>query len=74
MNIAEAKMCWCPFARVPTETFKGSEANGEITTNRDFHGDPDKGACCIAELCMAWRWLDRVNREGYCGLAGKPTD
>jgi hypothetical protein len=30
---------------------------------------------CVASDCMAWRWDDPtnlgVNRNGYCGLAGK---
>lgn len=27
---------------------------------------------CIAEKCMAWRWVDEVKKDsGYCGMVGK---
>ena len=30
------------------------------------------GCICIANECMAWRWVDpAIKSEGYCGLAGK---
>ncbi len=27
---------------------------------------------CIGSACMAWRWGDYEQTEGYCGLAGRP--
>lgn len=75
MNIAEAKMCWCPFARAisPVVDQNAAIVDG-IAINRTEHSEPDSDCLCLAERCMAWRWLDRQNRKGYCGLAGKPTD
>ena len=35
------------------------------------------GAKCQTSNCMAWRWVsepDGINKLGYCGLAGKPSD
>lgn len=29
-------------------------------------------ASCQTESCMMWRWFDKENNLGYCGLAGKP--
>ena len=34
-------------------------------------------AKCQTSNCMAWRWVsepDGINKLGYCGLAGKPSD
>lgn len=60
---AEARKCWCPFAR-NTNCDPGVPAFNQVEhmpmTN------------CIASECMAWRWYydeDRVER-GFCGLAG----
>jgi len=36
-----------------------------------------QGAKCQTSNCMAWRWVsepDGINKLGYCGLAGKPSD
>ena len=71
----EARNIWCPFTRV------GEQASG-AAENR-----PDGSYNCIADHCMAWRWVmtnvttktfegDSLrpsgDTHGYCGLAGKP--
>jgi hypothetical protein len=72
MTGAEARKCWCPFARVPL--IKTSRERPVVMTaiNRT---EPDSGvaAPCIASDCMAWRWADgrAQSGKGYCGLAGK---
>ncbi len=76
---AEAKMKWCPFARV------GEQASG-AAENR-----PDGSYNCIVSACMAWRSGGTVRVDssgkrvfsemaqhsarsevGFCGLAGNP--
>ncbi len=85
---AEAKACWCPFARVCNSDEGGSY--NRIEDNEPF---PSSSALCMASACMAWRWgpfTDVIGKEtrdpgtnistfeeprpsrGYCGLAGKP--
>lgn len=76
---AEAKKCWCPFARV-ANSFAAA-------TNRSKQKQISKWTKCIASECMAWReeWNDEPNADqppsewvssptgrGFCGLAGKP--
>ena len=73
MTEAQARMCWCPFAR--------SAAQGQhtdVVQNRDTDGRPDTGCKCLGSACMAWRWTippqaavrDGGDGTGYCGLAG----
>ena len=75
MTEDEAKLKWCPMARV------ADPAIG--TFNRDAvsskHGIA--GWMCLASGCMAWRWelpdSELVGERsplsrGHCGLAGKP--
>ena len=65
---AEARKCWCPFARI---AYTGT---GTTAVNR-VH-DPLatlNGVQCIASECMAWRWvIQPIEGVGFCGLAGKP--
>ena len=57
----EAKEKWCPFARVADSEYQGY--------NREEGSSWPK---CIADRCMAWRWVDKGRELGYCGLAGPP--
>lgn len=69
---AEARECWCPFARV---IFLG---NGDsLTAHNRYDDGPAPGAKCIASGCMGWRFATAGAGEGpstlgYCGLAGAP--
>jgi hypothetical protein len=66
----EAKTKWCPFARVrPAMTDAGA-------VNRlDRGDDPSAWPHCIADSCMAWRWVNQPANEakhkGSCGLVEK---
>lgn len=79
---AEAKKCWCPFAR--------TEVLSHVVNRTALgYGDGDGEWRCIASECMAWRWGEAAHwegdlsgrspedtgavtvRRGYCGLAGK---
>ena len=83
---AEAKKCWCPFARV---VFAHSEIGvvGIAAGNRGWSIPKSElslggsATRCIASECMAWRTVERRGPppltgaepgRGYCGLAGKP--
>jgi len=33
-----------------------------------------QGSNCSADKCLAWRWSDRDELSGYCGLAGVPRE
>jgi hypothetical protein len=60
-----AKTLWCPFARV-------EEGNRIYEDYDDSRAGTAwlLGCECIAEMCMAWRWVD--DNRGYCGLVSKP--
>jgi hypothetical protein len=71
----EARMKWCPFAKV------ASELGGSF--NRYTRGEAVGGpANCIASDCMAWRtrhqWLDNAQEEpdwvSYAPYAFAPGD
>jgi hypothetical protein len=69
----EARKCWCPFARV------GSETTGAGGLNRDYQTGSVGKADCIASECMAWRWEPDSPKpieqhRGFCGVAGLSTD
>jgi hypothetical protein len=59
MTEDEAKQRWCPFARY--EAFKAG-------VNRSRDVPIPKPTLCLASDCMAWRWEDRADGDGYCGL------
>lgn len=65
----EAKLRWCPFARITEHSTDG------VTSVNRWHGysselDPSDPPC-IGSMCMAWRPYDET--RGYCGLAGAPS-
>ena len=71
---SEARECWCPFYRMTAGI--NAEGTAEWHDNRE---DKLGVTRCIAEECMAWRWVHGKAREnwhdgdkGFCGLAGKP--
>lgn len=71
---AEAKKCWCPFAR---PVFQHADDCGYVPGNRNFvpsgQSQITEQTQCIASECMAWRWVTpNIETFGYCGLAGKP--
>ncbi len=77
MTEEDAKKRWCPMARVTTMRYgKGYVIGG----NRDVSllvppnsFDPDTDITkCIASACMMWREELDVEKNGYCGLGGKP--
>lgn len=64
MTEAEARLRWCPFARV-------SMVHREIAINRyaELPAMP-QGTTCLGADCMAWRWAyGPKSDDGYCGLA-----
>ena len=75
MTEDEAKLRWCPFARVPSALM-----GRPLSYNRSI-GDKQipKATECIASECMAWRedlTRDEAQKgypakNGHCGLAGK---
>lgn len=83
----EAKVSWCPFARMVWATREPSgtkswKTSGSPSFNRariEFSAEEKFPCNCIASRCMAWRWARAevggtapLERQGYCGLAGRP--
>jgi hypothetical protein len=76
---AEAKKCWCPFARISSVFGQaggaaGSSPTAAVAYNRSANS-PHVVAPCIASDCMAWRWgtfAEEARKEGFCGLAATP--
>jgi len=64
-----ARTKWCPFARVGLDWHVNGSA-AHFAANRNNDGQPI--GVCIASTCMAWRWNDYEQTEGFCGLAGRP--
>ena len=84
MTEDEAKMKWCPFARVICITGDPEKPNtgsygpaNRLATERDAVAI--QSANCIGSHCAAWREIKQFSEKqgdvvigGYCGLAGKP--
>lgn len=87
MTEDEAKMRWCPFARVafgwvePVQSYQDAGQAVAASVNRKLLS----AECnCLGSACMAWRTrvvstteVDRNGEHvervlGYCGLAGCP--
>lgn len=68
MNESDALTKWCPFTRVALS--EGLSANRTASMGTGGYADISDETRCLASECMAWRWADRSNRAGYCGLAG----
>lgn len=69
MTEEEAKMCWCPMARVWDLEAEKPVPHNRLEWGRD-ESDMSQAAHCLGSACMAWRWTGKTN--GYCGLAGAP--
>lgn len=73
MTEDEAKLLWCPEARVSLY-HRSTDANRMVRYGSG-EGSEDhqaflKETRCLGSGCMAWRWSNRAT--GYCGKAGKP--
>lgn len=84
-SVEDAKTKWCPFARVlGSGPLPVGHASAFGSVNR---ADKPLSTSCIADGCMAWRWVEThiANPEdpkadliasgdthGLCGLAGQP--
>jgi hypothetical protein len=55
MTPEAARQCWCPFARV--EGAKVSYNRLRSLSGHTELGAPATDAICIADSCMAWRWI-----------------
>ena len=68
---AEARQCWCPFARVVEVLDDEQPVEGYPVGNRSAsgqHGHPR--ARCVGTECMAWRWdmsWESSTEEGQSG-------
>jgi hypothetical protein len=82
MTEKEARMKWCPFARV-----RSGMQNSTVAANRNLLETDRELVKCLASSCMAWRrneprvrslnddgtvTFEPDDGSGYCGLAGKP--
>jgi hypothetical protein len=66
----EARGKWCPFARrASTRSDYDSVVRAMASINRiGEDGRPDPECRCVASDCMAWRRVDLLRNDGYCGL------
>ena len=74
MKEEEAKTKWFPHAG-PTFCGEGiiySPTERPVVLDESKTDVKSVGDRCIGSRCMAWRWGDSSDLEGYCGLAGKP--
>ena len=76
MTEQEAKLRWCPFARVMMHDTADRPVAGCAGINRDPENNLPLAVRCIASDCMAWRWVKHQENPpekklGCCGLAGK---
>lgn len=80
--IEEAKTKWCPQART---AWAMNPVNGDAPVCSANRGHTDDDCRCLADGCMAWRFVDtHIKNEagdftiksgdthGFCGLAGNP--
>lgn len=65
MTETEAKLLWCPMARV-RYTVKGDITR--IYAEGENRGVPKGSARCIASACALWCWDD--DEHGVCRQAG----
>lgn len=54
-TVLEAREMWCPFARnADDETVEGDLPE---SINRAWQGEAKTNCMCLADGCMAWRWI-----------------
>lgn len=63
-----ARLSWCPFGRQVNNPGSLGKDYPAINRGQTGHGE----TMCLGARCMAWRWKDAAEQEGYCGLAGRP--
>lgn len=78
-TLEEARNLWCPFARgAELESPDGDDLPESI--NRAWQGEARSDCMCLADGCMAWRWVVpdgcKVYKGGLwrLGLDGKTWD
>ena len=76
VDAREAADFWCPMTRIynPADNASGYNAVVEMREKGTFDTTLKPVAYCRGDKCMMWRWTsDEISdRDGYCGLAGKP--
>lgn len=75
MTEAQAKDCWCPFAR---SLAIGGAANAVAAVNIATVKGEEYRPPCIASACMAWRWNSPAafnqNTGKWFNPAPEPSD
>lgn len=63
---AEAKLKWCPFARIGVHA-----GHGGVSVNRHPDETVQEEALCLGTGCMAWRWASPELRKFIRAATGE---